>query len=154
MLLTKEGREGGLVSYLLILFLLRKYRLRDIPSLTKKYVVFSPSKALHQLYFFLSFSMSLDTRVFSIRGCFFIFPQINVHIITWVCGSYKTYCFGVSQVLAQRCWHQYVYSPISVPNISTQSFLQNYLQSFVGSSLQSLFGDLGFRSHCNQKNYL
>ena len=37
MLLTKEGREGGLVSYLLILFLLRKYRLWDIPLLTKKY---------------------------------------------------------------------------------------------------------------------
>ena len=83
---------------------------------------------------------------FSLLGAVFMFPQINVHIITWVCGSYKTYCFGVSQVLAQRCWHQYVCSPISVPNISTQSFLHNYLQSFVGSSLQSLFGDFGFRS--------
>ena len=47
-----------------------------------------------------------------------MFPQINVHIITWVCGSYKTYCSGVSQVLAQRCWHQYVCSPISVPKVS------------------------------------
>ena len=146
MLLTKEGREGGLVSYLLILFLLRKYRLWDIPLLTKKYVVFSPSKALHQLYFFLSFSFQLLLLGFSLLGAVLMFPQLNVHIITWVCGSYKTYCFGVSQVLAQRCWHQYVCSPISVPNISTQSFLQNYLQSFVGSSLQSLFGELGFRS--------
>ena len=146
MLLTKEGREGGLVSYLLILFLLRKYRLWDIPLLTKKYVVFSPNNALHQLYFFLSFSFQLLLLGFSVLGAVFMFPQLNVHIITWVCGSYKTYCFGVSQVLAQRCWHQYVCSPISVPNISTQSFLHNYLQSFVGSSLQSLFGDLGFKS--------
>ena len=62
-----------------------------------------------------------------------MFPQINVHIITWVCGgSYKTYCSGVSQLLAQRCWHQYVCSPISVPNISTQSFLHNYLRSIDG----------------------
>ena len=154
MLLTKEGREGGLVSYLLILFLLRKYRLWDIPLLTKKYVVFSPSKALHQLYFFLSFSMSLDTRVFSIRGCFFIFPQINVHIITWVCGSYKTYCFGVSQVLAQRCWHQYVCSPISVPNISTQSSYTIIFKGPWALACNLCLGIWGLSHNCNQKNYL
>ena len=144
MLLTKEGREGGLVSYLLILFLLRKYRLWDIPLLTKKYVVFSLKKALRQFYFFCHLA-SLLLLGFSLLGAVF-YVSSNKCTYHHLDGSDKTYCSGVSQLLAQRCWHQYVCSPISVPNISTQSFLHNYLQSFVGSSLQSLFGELGFRS--------
>ena len=131
---------------MLILFLLGKYRLWDIALLIKKYVVFFPKKALHHLHHtFCCLLASLLLLGFSLLGAVF-YVSSNKCTYHHLDGSDKTYCSGVSQLLAQRCWHQYVCSPISVPNISTQSFLQNYLQSFVGSSLQSLFGDLGFRS--------
>ena len=156
MLLTKEGREGGfLIS---VIFVDSVFFWVSIGFGIFLCWQRSMSSSLRTTRFIsCTFSCLLACLLllgFSLLGAVFMFHQINVHIITWVCGSYKTYCSGVSQVLAQRCWHQYVCSPISVPNISTQSFLHNYLQSFVGSSLQSLFGDLGFRSQLSPKKLL
>ena len=123
MFLTKEGREGGLVSYLLILFLLRKYRLWDIPLLTKKYVVFSPSKALHQLYFFLSFSFQLLLLGFSVLVAVFMFPQLNVHIITSVdptkLVALAFHKFWLKDVGTNMCVPQYPFL-IFPPKVPTQ----------------------------------